>query len=49
MCLGHVRTLCLKPYILRRTFMIESANFMTQDTSKPLNARLATTISVIVL
>lgn len=28
------------------TFMIESANFMTQDTSSPLNARLATTINV---
>ena len=28
------------------TFMIESANFMTQDTRSPLNAKLATTMKV---
>ncbi len=32
----------------QRTFIMESANFMTQDTSRPLNAMLATTISVTV-
>ena len=29
-----------------QTFRMESANFITQDTSRPLNARLATTMTV---
>ena len=29
------------------TLTIESANFMTQDTSRPLKARLATTTQVV--